>query len=135
MAILSHETLQDGLTAHIAASLQLDMENPEEVEGVSQIAAAALDYFKSSFKGAPVGGSQIILWTIFSALWENKVPQERIDEFFQNVNMDVGRIFSAWSQFSPEERQSPVTVALIPGNISEADIYNVTAALFNNAKK
>jgi hypothetical protein len=155
---LAKEALIDGLTAHMAASLQIDAESAEEMDGVRQMALAALDYFASSVRGTPPGSGAPLMWTIYSALLEGEVDQERLNAFFADVKLDVGDLLAAWTKVSarmrakvaiiPEnvnfrgladalerlpgaDRAGPVTVALIPGDLSEADILDVVEALYH----
>lgn len=132
MSILPKISLIDGLTAHLAASLQIDTANQEEMAGVEKIAQSAVEYFQYSTKGAPNGSGAVMQWILFSAAWEGKVAQAEIDAFFSNVNMDPTRMLAAWRSMSPQERQGVFTVALIPGKLDEADISDVAAALFHN---
>ena len=135
MAILSKESLKDEMTAYIAAALKVDTSDAEEIQGVRCITDAALEFFSSSVKGAPNGALQILLWTITSALWEGKVSQEKIDQFFSNVDMDPSRMFAAWQTLPAGDHEQMHTVALIPGNLSDADISAVAASLFNSRRK
>ena len=75
---LTKEALLDGLTAHLAASLQIDVDNVAEMEGAEAIARAAMDYFTTSVRGAPPGAGRTLMWAIYSALWEGQMPQEEI---------------------------------------------------------
>jgi hypothetical protein len=129
---LAKDSLIDGLTAHLAASLGIDAENPEEMAGARQIALAATDYFASSVRGAPTGAGQTLLWAIFSALWEGQVDQDELNAFFSAVNVDPGRMVHAWRELTPDERKEPHSVVLVPGNLTTADIAAVTAALFRS---
>ena len=127
---IAQEALLDGLKAHMSVKLGIDLHSPEELEGLEVMAHAALDYFTTSVRGAPSGGGQTLLWAIFSALWEGQVDQDEINEFFTRVNVDPGRTVHAWRSLSAEERALPHSVVLVPGNLSMADIADVTAALF-----
>lgn len=154
---LAKEALIDGLTAHMAASLQIDAESAEEMDGVRQMALAAMDYFASSVRGAPPGSGAPLMWTIYSALLEGEVDQAKLNAFFADVKLDVGELLAVWMKIGarmrakvaiiPEnvnfrgiadalerlpaaDRGGPVTVALIPGDLSEADILDVVEALY-----
>jgi hypothetical protein len=129
---LAQESLLDGLRAHMAASLGINTNDPDEVAGLDVMAKSALDYFASSVRGAPPGAGQTLLWTIFSALWEGQVGQDEINDFFTHVNVDPGRTVHAWRSLTAEERAQPHSVVLVPGSLSVADIAGVTAALFRS---
>ena len=133
--LLAKDSLVDSLSAHIAASLQVDPSDQDEMDGVERISSIVLDYFKSSCKGAPTGGAQVLQWVIMSAIWEGHIPQSEIDEFFQRVNVDLGKLISSWKKFSEEERKSVMSLVLIPGKLNEATIADVTAALYHNMQK
>jgi hypothetical protein len=128
---IAQESIVDGLMAHMAASLGVDTSNPEETEGLRQMALAAVDYFGASVRGAPEGGGQTLLWAIFSALWEGQVDQNEINEFFSRVRVDPASMLWAWRGLKPEERKEPHSIVLVPGKLSTADIGAVTAALFH----
>jgi len=130
---ISKQALNDGLTAHICASLQINPESEDEMDGVQQIANAALDYFTSSVKGAPPGSGQALLWAIFSGLWEGSYKQEAIDEFFGSVAIDPARMLEAWKSLPAEEQKGPFSVVLVPGNLKEADILAVVQSLYQHA--
>jgi len=129
---IAKSALIEGLAAHIAASLQLDADNAEEMDGAMQIADAAADYFRTSVRGAPTGSGTTLLWAIYSALLEGDVPQEELDQFFSSVTIDPMTMFQAWKTMSITDKASVHTVALIPGRLDEADIESVVAALYNN---
>lgn len=132
---LAKISVLDGLTAHLAASLQIDINNAEELAGIEHLALAATNYFTSSVKGAPTGGAQTLQWAIMSALWEGKIPQADIDSFFEHVNVDLGKLITAWKKFTPEEQKGVMSVVLIPGKLDEATIMDVTSALYHNIQK
>lgn len=127
---ISKQALNDGLVAHICASLQISPESEQEMDGVQQIADAALDYFTSSVKGAPAGSGQALLWAIFSGLWEGCYQQEAIDAFFGSVNIDAARMLEAWKALPAEDQKGPFSVVLVPGNLQEADIVKVVQSLY-----
>lgn len=129
---IAQESLMDGLRAHMAAALGIDLNNPDEIQGLEIMAQSALDYFTTSVRGAPAGAGQTLLWAIFSALWENQVNQDEINEFFSSVNVDPGRMMHAWRALTADERRQPHSVVLVPGTLSTADIADVTAALFRS---
>ncbi len=128
---LTKDALIQGLADHLAESLGIDAADGAELEGAKAIAAAALAYFSASVKGAPPGASRTLLWAIHSALWEGKVEQRLIDQFFSHAEVDLARMFGAWAAASTEAEQ-PVraTLALVPGSLDEADIAAVAAALY-----
>lgn len=128
---IAQESIVDGLMAHMAASLGVDTNSPEEAEGLRQMALAAVDYFAASVRGAPEGGGQTLLWAVFSALWEGKVDQAEINEFFSRVRVDPASMLWAWRGLKPEERSQPHSVVLVPGRLTTADIAAVTAAMFH----
>mgnify|MGYP001484359125 CR=1 FL=1 len=154
--MMTPEALSDGLTAHLAASLGIDSASADEMAGARQMAEAALDYFRSNVRGGPATGpaSAALLWAIYSGLLADSVPQERIDKFFSNFQFNVPELIAALppgqpfqlaalppevnvrnvgaalERLSPEDRASGVTVALIPGSLSEADIADVVRALY-----
>ena len=154
--MLTPEALSDGLTAHLAASLGINTDSADEMAGARQMAEAALDYFRSSVRGGPASGpaSAALLWALYSGLLADRVPQERIDHFFANFQFNVPELISclplgqpfqlavvppevnlrnlsaALEHLSAEDRASGVTVALIPGNLTEADIADVVRALY-----
>ena len=130
MTILTRNQLLEGLAAHLATHLAIDPANADEVAGAATIAAAAADYFADSFRGSPPGSGRALLWAVYSALWEGKVRQEELDAFFGEVDFDCGRLFDAWRQVRAGNLGGPMTVALIPGNLSEADILDVVKALY-----
>lgn len=128
---IAREALIDGLKAHMAAKLGVDVSSEEEVLGLSAMAEAAIDYFSSSVKGAPPGSGQTLLWAIYSALWEGAMDQDRIDAFFTGARIDPISVLRAWETLTPEERAVPHSVVLIPGDLKTADIAAITAALFH----
>ena len=132
---LAKESVLDGLISHFAASLNIDPTDTDEIAGISHLAVTAADYFSSSVRGAPTGGAQTLQWAIMSAIWEGKISQSDIDSFFEHVNVDLGKLMTAWRQFSPEEQKGVVSVVLIPGKLDEATIMDVTAALYRNIQK
>lgn len=130
---LARESLLDGLAAHMAASLGIDPESEDEMAGCRQMAEAAASYFSSSVRGAPAGAGQTLLWTIYSALWENSgIDQTLIDQFFQSVRVDPAHMLRAWLSLTPEERRGEMSIALVPGRLSSADINAVVASLFHS---
>jgi hypothetical protein len=132
---LAKVSVLDGLIAHLAASLQIDPSDKDELAGIEHLALSAANYFASSVRGAPTGGAQTLQWALMSALWEGKLPQQDIDNFFEHVNLDLGKLISAWRQFSPEDQKGVMSVVLIPGKLDEATIMDVTAALYRNIQK
>ena len=132
---LARVSMLDGLVAHIAATLQIDPTDKDEIAGIAHLAISAAEYFASSVKGAPTGGSQTLQWAIMSAIWEGKIPQADIDNFFEHVNVDLGKLITAWKKFTPEEQKGVMSVVLIPGKLDEATIMDVTSALYHNIQK
>ena len=131
MGPIAKLSLIDNLAGHIAATLGVDTADDLELDGVHEIAGAAIDYFASSVRGAPSGAGQTLLWAIFSALWEAEgILQDEIDSFFSTVTVDPVRMFQAWRALPAEERAQTHSVALIPGSLTEADIVDVVAALY-----
>ena len=149
------QALTDGLTAHLAAALGVDSESADEMDGVEQMARAALDYFAGNVRGAPSGSGPALLWAIYSGLLNGAVPQERIDAFFSQVTLDFPGLIRNWpgqegatlallptginplhlqkvvQDMSPEQRQKGITVALIPGgSLTDADISDVMQAIY-----
>jgi hypothetical protein len=127
---LAKEALLDGLKAHMSVKLGIDLHNSDELEGLEIMAQAAIDYFSTSSRGAPAGAGQTLMWAIYSALWENQVNQDELNEFFSKVNVDPARMMHAWRGLSPEDKQLPHSVVLVPGSLTNADIASVTAAMF-----
>jgi hypothetical protein len=128
---ISREALLDGLKAHMAAKLGVDLGSEDEVLGLEAMAEAAIDYFSSSVRGAPPGSGQTLLWAIYSALWEGAMEQDRIDAFFAGARIDPISVLRAWESLTPDERSAPHSVVLVPGDLRTADIAAVTAALFH----
>ena len=129
---IAQQAMIDGLAAHVAASLHLDTDSADEMDGARLMASAAMDYFGTSVRGAPSGAGQTLLWAIFSSIWEGgPVGQQEIDSFFGSVRVDPGAMLSAWKALTPEERRARYSVVLVPGDLSTADISAVTAALFH----
>lgn len=129
-APLSKSALIISLAGHLAQSLGIDLNNEDELNGAREIAEKCLDYFASSVRGAPGNAAQLMTWIIMSAVWEGQRPQEDINRFFSAVNLSPDRLMAAWEALEPEERAGPFTVALIPGNLQDADISDVVRALF-----
>lgn len=130
-SVLPRATMTTELTAFLADRLQINTSSPEEMGGISQIANTCLEYFSSNVRGASASYGQVLLWAIFSALWEGTAKSEEIEEFFKNVRVDPAILFKVWREFSPEERAGVFTVALIPGRLDDADIASVAAALYS----
>ncbi len=127
---LSRNQLLAGLEQHLVQRLELSPDNDEEMDGVHDIASVVMEYLMDSCRGAPPGASRVLLWAVFSALWEKQTPQEDIDAFFGSVNVDLGSLFNTWIQARAQGKAEEATLVLIPGKLSEADIFDVTAALY-----
>ena len=154
--MMAPKALTEGLAAHLAASLGVDAASAEEMDGVEQMAQASLDYFAGNVAGAPVAGAPALLWAIFSGLLAGSVEQERIDAFFSQVTLDLPSLIRRWpgadhaslailpavinpdhlqravESMSPEQRARGITVALIPGTLTEADISDVVQSLYKS---
>ena len=154
--MMAPKALSEGLTAHLAVSLGVDSNSVEEMDGVGQIAQAALDYFSGNVAGAPVASASGLLWAIFSGLLAGSAEQERIDAFFSDVSLDFPDLIRHWpggsratlailpavinprylqnavDSMTPEQLKRGVTVALIPGVLTEADISDVVQSLYKS---
>lgn len=135
MAIIAPESIIEGITAHIAAGLGVDMARiiAEELLGIQQVAQLSFDYFSSNVQGAPVSSDGALLWAIISGIYADKIPQEEIDKFFSNVRLSVPKLimaYNAMTKDSASDTRSDVSVALIPGKLTEVDIATVAEALF-----
>jgi hypothetical protein len=115
-----------GLAAHIVQETGADADDFDQVAGALRVAEAAVDYLGGTTKGfpGPPGG---LLWVIFSAVWEGMLPQADIDGFFGGVRLDLAKMLVAWKQAGIS---GPATVALIPGDLTAADIQDILAALW-----
>jgi hypothetical protein len=132
---ISREQMETSLAEHLVQRLHLPVNGEEEKLAMVHVARECLNYFSESYAGMPENASQILLWITFSALWQNKFSQQQITEFFTSVNLDLLKVFHAWNMFTPEEKKQGISVALIPGKLTEADIYTVVSSLFNSNAK
>jgi hypothetical protein len=130
--LISKETLSNNLKDYLLQSLSMEDATTDEIEGISLIANSTLDFFTNSARGSVLGSGSVLLWAIYSAIWENTISQDLIDKFFVNVNIDPSRMFNAWSSLDKQDQDGRYTVALIPGNLSDVDILDVVNALYHN---
>jgi hypothetical protein len=129
--LLTLEAMKASLASYLTGELGVDAEDEDERAGVAVMADACLSYFRDGTSGAPKGAAGLMLWVVFSAIWQGTERQEDIDAFFSAVDLDPRRIMRAWMALGPEERKGPFSMVLVPGRLDEADISDVAAALYH----